>query len=194
MKIEFCVPHIFGLGANPEEVQFVKDTLNSCLQSLKAIGNAKARKSTLTRSGKSRVVFDLPSVFHIGSSPTDNAKALQTLLHCLCDIDAAFLQFRLGQIPTLYNSGVFYKRTDVWDSIPALYNRGFGDCKSLASARVAELSIYENIPVTPDFRFFQDKLQRTFYHIVLGTPNGWECPSKVLGMGQDENSYFQKTA
>ena len=194
MQIEFCIPHIFGLGANPSEVQFVRDTLNSCVRTLRAEGNARIWKPTVKRSGQFRVVFDLPGVFHIGSDPTENAKTLQTLLHCLCDIDAAYLQYRQGQIPELYNSGVYYARTEVWDSTPALYKRGFGDCKSLASTRIAELSVNHDIPCTPDFRFFQDEQKRTFYHIVLMTPNGWECPSKVLGMGEDENSYFSKAS
>jgi hypothetical protein len=193
MLIEFCIPHIFGLGANPKEVQFVRETLNSCVKELRAQGNARTWKPTIKRSGQFRVVFDLPNVFHIGSDPTDNARALQTLLHCLCDIDAAYLQFRNGKIPELYHSGVYYDRTDVWDSTPALYSRGFGDCKSLASTRIAELSVCYGVPCTPEFRFFQDEQKRTFYHIVLFTPEGRECPSKVLGMGQDENSYFRKT-
>jgi hypothetical protein len=192
-EIELCVPQLMGSGSYPEEYSLVRKALGSCLQSLTQ-GNAETHVvPTLRKTGKARVTFDLPSVFHARSSHAENAVALQTLLHCLCDMNAIFLQFRPGLVPPLYNSGVYYKRTNIWDTTAALYRRGFGDCKSLACALVAEYSV-QGIPCAPVFRFLEMSSNRIFYHILVEVPWGYEDPSKVLGMSQDENSYFKAAA
>ena len=141
------------------------------------------------------IVFSLPHVFHIGASRVDNAAALKTLLECLVNLNLAYLRSMKRQghtVPTLYSSGVVYARTTWWETIPALYKRGFGDCKSLTCAKVAE-DIMRGIEAQPVFRF-NPMPTSTDYHILEALPGRnppYEDPSKVLGMGKDEAQYFR---
>lgn len=132
------------------------------------------------------ITFDLQHWFSPDTSTADNAFALRALLDCLCNINQSYL--RNHRVPPLYKAGVVYRRTEVWDAIPALYSRGYGDCKSLACALVAEYR-HHGIPAQPTFRWVERKgapiLTRDF-HILVQTPSGYEDPSKVLGMGADE--------
>lgn len=157
-------------------------------------GSCGKRSSATLRNGPAYcVTFDLPLCFDSASDPVDNAKALQALLHCLGAINLIYLQFRPGCIPPLYESGVYYDRTQVWDSIPALYRRGFGDCKSLTAALIAEYAA-QGIKSKPVFRWMVDKADnQTNYHILVMGPSGmFEDPSKVLGMEKNENAYFSR--
>ena len=173
-----------------------------------------------------------------------NASVLRILLTALIDANRAYLRTaaRMGiRIPHLYESGVRYGRApwdssgrnDTWDSIPDLYMKGYGDCKSLTAAYVAQAR-ERGYDVEPAFRYsyrtlepfmvedWKRKLQlvkdkfgvkskeyASFarkndggldYHILVaadGTmPSGWMQgstgdlwvdPSKVLGMGRQEN-------
>lgn len=134
------------------------------------------------------ITFDVPHVFNAQAVRSENAAVLTALLECLIRINRIYL-VRHPKTKPLYRSGVFYKRTVIWDSIPALYGRGYGDCKSLTAALVAE---YRNakIPCEPVFRFNPNQDGSTDYHILVETRTGFEDPSRVLGMGKDENSYF----
>lgn len=134
------------------------------------------------------ITFSLPYVFFPGSNPEDNARALKALLECLINLDRAFL--RNHSVPSLYRSGVVYGRTKEWDTIPALYAKGYGDCKSLSAALIAE---YRNagIAADPVFRWVRNRLDGTDYHILVRRVSGFEDPSKVLGMGRDENVHFR---
>jgi hypothetical protein len=91
-------------------------------------------------------------------------------------------------VPLLYESGVVYARTIWWEPIPALYERGWGDCKSLTCAKVAEDRL-AGINAGAVFRFNPLEMS-TDYHILEQTPDGYHDPSKVLGMGKDENAWF----
>lgn len=120
------------------------------------------------------------------------------MLDCLIRIDVAYLKFAQTRIPRLYASGVRYGRTEIWDSTPALYKRKYGDCKSLTAALVAEYFL-QGIEAAPVFRFAINKRMVRNYHILVQVPrmNGYdkklfEDPSRKLGMGQDELSYFDK--
>jgi len=161
----------------------------ACMARLR--GNANRKIPPLQRDGN-YVTFKLPYAFNLKSTKTDNAEALQALLHCLVAINIDYLE-NYPYTPLLYNSGVYYKRTEIWDSIPALYARGYGDCKSLACALVAE-RIVRGEKAEPVFRWIKlespQKLH-LFYHILVLSENGWEDPSKVLGMELHENSYFR---
>jgi hypothetical protein len=85
----------------------------------------------------------------------ENGETLKVWLEALIDTNRVFLRNH-PDTPKLYDSGVFYARTEDWDPIPVLYSEGyhgtdlpwcrvkrmygkFGDCKSLACARIAEL-------------------------------------------------------
>lgn len=135
------------------------------------------------------ISINLPHVFAPGSSPRENADALRELLECLIGLNIAFL--RCHKVRPLYKSGVFYKRTEVWDTIPGLYQRGYGDCKSLSAALIAQLR-FAGALAEPNFRFVQNSSGGTDYHILVQTSTGFEDPSKVLGMLKDENFYFTR--
>jgi hypothetical protein len=80
---------------------------------------------------------------------------------------------------------VRYGRTRVWETIPALYQRGFGDCKSLTAAYIAELQ-KRGMQADPVFRWIRTPEGGTDFHILVQTIRGFEDPSKVLGMGSVE--------
>ena len=142
------------------------------------------------------ITFNLPHVFNPKASSVDNAYALRALLDCLIQINLGYLQTH--SVPELYRSGVRYGRTVIWEPIPALYARGFGDCKSLATAKIAELR-FKGIPCEPTFRWIKrggnglDKTAPNDFHILVQTGSSYIDPSKVLGMGKNENEKFFKT-
>lgn len=135
------------------------------------------------------IPFSLSYVFHPGASQVDNAYALKTLLECLILLNQNFL--RAHPALPLYQSGVRYGRTVNWDSIPDLYAKGYGDCKSLTAALVAEYRM-KHIEAKPVFRWVRGADGVSDYHILVQTAAGFEDPSRVLGMGKDENAYFQR--
>jgi hypothetical protein len=142
-----------------------------------------------------QITFDLSHVFHPNSSRVEDAEVLRFLLDTLIRINVAYLRHHPNTRP-LFKSGVVYDRTDVWDSLPALYARGYGDCKSLTAARVAELHV-AGVKALPTFRWkFRDDTNvgssPKDYHILVQTLSGYEDPSKILGMGKDENAYFMR--
>jgi len=88
-------------------------------------------------------------------------------------------------LPPLYTTGVFYKAqprgVEEWLDVVTLYRNGHGDCKSLASARVAELR-HQGIPAAPAITFRRNG-SFTLVHCLVLWPNGYvEDPSKILGM------------
>ncbi len=136
-----------------------------------------------------QITFNLPHVFSPASTADEDADALRSLLDCLVRLNLGFL--RRHPVKALYRSGVVYGRTDIWETIPALYARGFGDCKSLSAALIAEYAM-QGIEAVPCFRFIKHPNGRKDYHILVQTARGFEDPSKVCGMTDDESKYFQK--
>jgi hypothetical protein len=202
MQIPFDVPQAFDSGSSPEEKSSAKCILRSCLARLRK-GSAKPKNVALRKTGDSEVTFDLPEVFFPGSSRVKNSYALHALMHCLIALNLDFLKNRQSviTIPPLYDAGIVYDRTLVWDTIPALYSRKdvpgkrtgarrYGDCKSLTAALVAQYRM-AGLWCVPVFRFLPG--ETTLYHILAETDQGYEDPSKVLGMLKNENSYFQAT-
>ncbi len=138
------------------------------------------------------ITFSIPHAFFPDSSQEDNAYALRALLDCLIRLNLVYL--RSHSPASLYRSGVRYGRTQVWDTIPALYERGYGDCKSLTAALIAEYRV-KGIQAMPSFRFNprNDGSGMSDYHINVQMPDGtFEDPSRVLGMGANENAYFRQ--
>lgn len=129
-------------------------------------------------------------VFFPGANPVENAQALRILLDCLINLNRAFL--RKHAAPALYRSGVRYGRTRLWEPIPALYSRQYGDCKSLTAALIAERR-EQGEEADPVFRFNPKPNGTNDFHILVHTPKGFEDPSKVLGMGSNENAHFVST-
>ena len=135
------------------------------------------------------ITFSLGHVFNDQASPLENARVLKIMLDALIKVNLVYLRHH-PRTPKLFSrkAGVVYGRTVVSDPIPELYKRGYGDCKSLSAARIAELLIV-GIKAKPVFRF--KKSDDTMnYHILVQTAAGWEDPSKVLGMGRNENEWF----
>ena len=162
------------------------------------------------------VSFLLPRVFSPGSKLRENALAARALLECLTEIDVLYWRIRGGCNPLtraviepLYVNPLYYKRTSIWDTTPALYARGYGDCKSLACTRAAEYRLAGR-QSRPFFRYVPPELnpeKEYMYHIVTGKdqPSNFsppvpfeevgktfEDPSKIKGMGQDEWAYFEQ--
>lgn len=140
-----------------------------------------------------QITFDMPHVFHPVSTTEGNAYALRALLDCLVALNKVFLREHPTSLP-LYKSGVRYGRTQIWDTIPALYRRGFGDCKSLTAALIAENEI-KGLKCKPVFRWVsrQDGSEARDFHILVMHEDGsFEDPSKILGMGLHEVSPILK--
>jgi hypothetical protein len=137
-----------------------------------------------------QITFNLPHVFTSVSTAEANAPVLQALLECLIAINIAFLRANPAT-PGLYQSGVRYGRTVLWEPIPALYAARLGDCKSLTAARVAEIRVRGG-KAKPVFRFMPRVSGNRDFHILVQTPIGFEDPSKLLGMGKDENVWFRR--
>lgn len=140
-----------------------------------------------------QITYSLPHVFFPGSSQVENARVLKILLDMLIGLNESYLKNHA--VPNLYRSGVVYGRTQVWEPIPALYARGYGDCKSLTAALIAEYR-KNGIVCQPVFRWIRskdpNKIGSTDYHILVQTNKGFEDPSKVLGMGKNENAHFHR--
>ncbi len=142
-----------------------------------------------------QITYNLPHVFHGSSSSVENAIVLRILLDGLIAINTAYLA--MHPVPELYRSGVRYGRTTWWEPIPALYPRRYGDCKSLSAVKIAEYR-RKGFRAEPVFRFVDNADGSTDYHILVLTnainehvnAEGFEDPSKVLGMGADENARF----
>lgn len=172
MKITFATPGLSNDSASREGKR-VRAIVNKYLP---IIGEASYNLGHIT--------FKVKNAFGPRSSAAQNASALEALLRVLTELNCYYLRSRRHTkfIPYLYESGVIYSRTHVWDTIPALYMRGYGDCKSLTCARVAELLTYGERLVKPVFRF-DPRPRGTMFHILVMYPNGdWEDPSRLLGM------------
>lgn len=169
MKIVFAIPG-FLVDSKSTEGREVQRTIKWCA---KRVGSAKFRPGA--------VVFTIDRAFNPRASDQVNAAALEVLLACLCELDMIWLRYHPGHIP-LYETGIFYERTTIWDTIPALYARGFGDCKSLSAVRVAEMRSRGQW-CRATFRH-KSEVNSTMFHILimLGAGDSWEDPSKALGM------------
>jgi hypothetical protein len=133
----------------------------------------------------SQFIFILPHAFESGSSRKVNARALAALCDSLIGINLAFLaDYR---VPALYNAGVRYARTEEWLTTPALYQLKYGDCKSLACARIAELR-HGGHAASAVFRWAPHPTKHLVYHILVQTEKGYEDPSKILGM--DSKAFY----
>jgi hypothetical protein len=138
------------------------------------------------------IIYDIDYAFFPESSSVDNAHALWTLVNTLVRLNRLYRRLYRGQVPSLYRSGVYYRRVpkgqpDKWLPIPALYKRGWGDCKSLAPARIAEI-LESGHKAEPVFRYNPRADGALDFHILIQTTanqTGWEDPSKILGMLSD---------
>lgn len=136
--------------------------------------------------------------FYPGSNKLANARSLRAMMDTMVTLNRIFLEesaHGLRSDPAfrkpLYKSSVVYDRTVWWEPIPALYGRGYGDCKSLTAAWIAQAAYYANMRTRPVFRFVDNPDGTIDYHILVMLANGrFEDPSKKLGMGADEVAKF----
>jgi len=133
------------------------------------------------------VTFTLPHVFIPEASALENAQVLNVLMKALVAIDEIYLKHHT--VAPLYSTRVRYGRTNEWEPIPALLARSYGDCKSLAAWRVAELR-KQGKRAEIEFRWRERPNGVRDYHILVVTPDGREDPSRVLGMGGSEWSHM----
>ena len=188
MDITFNVPHAFGPDSTPVANADARRILHDCLVRLNRAHSTNGIGPARYWLNGRLVVWTLPHAFTRDSSFDVNADALRCLLDCLINLNTSFLTYGGNiVIPTLYDSPVYYRRTQIWDTIPALYARGFGDCKSLTAALVAQYR-KQGIESVPTFRFVyrDDGSGSLDFHILVQTANGFEDPSKVKGMGKNE--------
>lgn len=159
------------------------------------------------------LIYNVTYAFHEKADPLVNAYYLRAFIDALVAINIAVV--RSEHPPFLYDSGVRYKRTHVWEPIPELYlankvpirgNKPFyqpegvaggvqgGDCKSLASALIAFYMV-SGKPCQPTFRWARrgDGSGALDYHILVQTADGFEDPSKVLGMSMSDLAKFYAT-
>jgi hypothetical protein len=140
-----------------------------------------------------QITFDLPHVFCPGSSPVVNSHVLRALLDTLISVNMNFLRIN-PRFPRIYSpdfNGLHYVNTEVWDCIPALYQRGYGDCKSLSSALIAERRVLDRKQAEPVFRFVHRPDGGIDYHILVWNGgNKWEDPSVALGMPSSDANYY----
>lgn len=137
------------------------------------------------------ISYHLPTLFIPGSSPVENAEVLQALEEALIAIDMIHMRHH-PQTPELIDPrfGVRYGRTEEWQTIPALYLAGYGDCKSLTAMRCAQLRVKGKV-AKPVFRFRANNRGGTDYHILVQTGvNTFQDPSKECGMTDNEWAHF----
>lgn len=188
MQITFNTPYGFSADSTPSENKNANRILREVAQRLNEVGSGAS--VTLSRTGRCLFTFDMPALFCIGSTPVQDGAALNSLMAGLVALNEAYLSNHYA--PPLYVTDVTYGRTDIWDTIPALYygqkpnGKGpYGDCKSLSAALVAEYR-KQGIECSPSFRWIRTPLGIKDYHILVLTANGFEDPSKVKGMGTNE--------
>lgn len=137
-----------------------------------------------------QIIYSLPHVFKPGADQAENSMSLEVLLESLIGMNLVYLQSmkrRGHSVRPLYRAGVIYGRTIWWETIPALYRRGFGDCKSLTCALIAQYR-FDGFDAKPVHRWIPNE-NAIDYHILVQTEkDGFLDPSRVLGMGKDENS------
>jgi hypothetical protein len=188
MNVEFDVSHALHCDRSKAAV---KEILSGCATKLRTV-DPTARVSAKDAFRGGHAVFSMQKLFHPQSSAVDNASALRALLNCLTAINVDYLVHH-SDVPLLEDSGVQYTRTEVWDPIPALYRKQYGDCKSLTACRVAERRANCQF-ADPVFRFAKNptgKNYHLFFHILVQIPEYpyWQDPSKECGMLLHEHAY-----
>lgn len=139
--------------------------------------------------------FNLSHVFQPDTPSAENAEALRVLLECMVGLNMSYLKRHTTR--PIYQAGVRYGRTKEWEPIPSILARRTGDCKSLAPWLIAQYRL-AGIQAEPAFRFYKNP-QTAYpdFHILVelppvkaGAPSTYEDPSRILGMGRNENARF----
>lgn len=190
MEIDVNLPYLSN-GSSPEPVdESILVALTSTVQKMAAKclrSRPRVKPYHLGPTYGRIVTFDFKP-FSVGSNALDDAIALNAMLEGL--IEANIVYMRNKRFPSLFDTSVRYDRTKVWDSILGLIQRGYGDCKSLTAVRVAELRMM-GYNAIPQFRWKRRDNGGKDFHILIDSELGYEDPSRLLGMGMDENAWFR---
>lgn len=140
------------------------------------------------------IEYNLDHVFYPGADMVLNTQTLREMNEFLVRVNLVFLNRarQLGlAVPSLYRSGVVYRRQRFWEPIPTLYRNGYGDCKSLAAARIAEQR-FNGLTSFPAVRWADSENNdgSLDWHILVQLGNDFEDPSRRLGMGDNEVARF----
>ncbi len=190
MQITFNLLHVFNPGSSLDVDTDAVRILRECQTRLSRAQSRNGIATALYRIDGHCVVWDIPFAFFDGASEEVNAWCLKSLLDCLIACNTIYLARMKAagtRVPGLYETPVYYRRTVVWDAIPAMYSMGFGDCKSLTAALVAQYRS-NGIQCSPVFRFLPPKTpdEVMLFHILVNAgATGFEDPSKVKGMGAE---------
>lgn len=138
------------------------------------------------------IQYNFAHVFYPGADKVLNAQTLLQMIELSIRVNLVWLtrMRALGHdVPSLYRSGVYYRRAAWWEPIPVFYKRGWADCKSLAPALIAEQR-FRGIYSQPATRWVENDDGSVDYHILSQLGSKFEDPSRVLGMGDDEVAKF----
>lgn len=197
MQIDFDLCYFFSPDASPAEKAEAKAVINRVSKNLGDIykrANMNAPRSFARNVGGTLVRFELPRMFtarSVSGSYTANAQTLKALMEALIELN--MIELRANFAPALYKMGLPYGRTQIWDTVSAFRKRGYGDCKTVSAILCAQRRLAGR-PGDPWHRFMPRPDGGLDYHILVdvsqsGAPN-FEDPSKVLGMGANENASF----
>ena len=106
--------------------------------------------------------------------------AFEAAVEGLCGINFALLVALRGQAPLLYASGVVYREPGKrkWHNVADLLDLGYGDCKDLVAARVAELRYHEGELARP--RVYLTRRDNRYHVVVVRGDGTVEDPSAIL--------------
>jgi hypothetical protein len=122
-----------------------------------------------------------------GGKDWDFSSRLMTIsLDFLTEVDAEWYR-RFPSLPGIYESRVRYYADRFWEGpwldAMTLHVLGFGDCKSLAAARCAELRVRHGVNAVPQFSRVLLADGSQWMHVYVQLPDGrFEDPSRRLGM------------
>jgi len=138
--------------------------------------------------------YNFDHVFYPGADMVLNTQTLREMLEMLIRVNLVFLNRarQLGYaVPSVYRSGVTYRRQDYWEPIPTLYKRQWGDCKSIPAALIAEQR-FQGIHSEPAFRWAESEKgdNSLEWHILVQLGNQFDDPCRKLGMGANEVARF----
>jgi hypothetical protein len=195
LKIDFDLRYFFSPDSSPAEKAEAKAIIQRTSLGIADIYRKASRKPPAVivgNAGGNLIRFDLPGMFSPDRSAgayTANARTLRALVEALIELNMIYLRAH-PYTPRLYDMGIRYGRTQIWDTVSAFQERGFGDCKTLTAILCAERRLAGR-ECDPVHRFMLRKDNGLDYHILVARDDGsYEDPSKVLGMGKNENSRF----
>lgn len=137
--------------------------------------------------------FNFDHLYYPGSDLVMDMQTAREMVEFLVRVNLIYLtrQRALGRpVKPLYHSGVRYKRVDEWEPIPTLYRRGYGDCKNLVAALIAQRRFELGKQTQAAFRWVENADHTFEFHILCQEDADFDDPSLKLGMDQAEVAKF----